>query len=89
MSGVERAPDIPADVIRDVWATNVTGTINMTQTILKIFKNRSDGGRGDVIMLGSIAGREAYAGGSVRESYLQSKGHCGGYVYVCFVDGCL
>ncbi|KAJ4377269.1 hypothetical protein N0V83_000093 [Neocucurbitaria cava] len=40
MSGVERAPDIPADVIRDVWATNVTGTINMTQAVLKIFKTR-------------------------------------------------
>ena len=67
MSGVERAPDIPEDVIRDVWATNVTGTINMTQTLLKVFKARPDGGKGDIIMLGSIAGREPYVGGSVSE----------------------
>lgn len=65
MSGVERPPDIPPDVIRDVWATNVTGVINMTQAILPIFKARSDGGRGDIIMLGSIAGREPYVGGTV------------------------
>ncbi|KAF1847733.1 NAD(P)-binding protein [Cucurbitaria berberidis CBS 394.84] len=70
MSGFEQAPDIPQDVIRDVWATNVTGTINMTQAVLKVFKKRPNGGRGDVIMLGSIAGREAYAGGSI---YCSSK----------------
>jgi NADP-dependent 3-hydroxy acid dehydrogenase YdfG len=65
MSGVERPPDIPPEVIRDVWATNVTGVINMTQAILPIFKNRPDGGRGDIIFLGSIAGREPYVGGTV------------------------
>ncbi|CAO2647150.1 Nn.00g080720.m01.CDS01 [Neocucurbitaria sp. VM-36] len=70
MSGVEQAPDIPQDVIRDVWATNFTGVINMTQAVLKVFKKRSDGGRGDVIMLGSIAGREPYVGGSI---YCSSK----------------
>jgi 3-hydroxy acid dehydrogenase / malonic semialdehyde reductase len=68
MSGVERPPDVPEDVIRDVWATNVTGVINMTQAILPIFKRRPDSGRGDVIFLGSIAGREPYAGGSVSKS---------------------
>lgn len=66
MSGTEQAPDIPSDVIQDVWATNVTGVINMTQAILPIFKKRPDGGKGDVIFLGSIAGREPYVGGSVR-----------------------
>lgn len=65
MSGVERPPDVPSDVIRDVWATNVTGVINMTQAVLPIFKQRPDGGKGDIIFLGSIAGREPYAGGSV------------------------
>ncbi|KAF2727846.1 NAD(P)-binding protein [Polyplosphaeria fusca] len=70
MSGVEQPPHIPRDVIRDVWATNVTGVINMTQAVLPIFKKREDGGRGDVIMLGSIAGREAYVGGSL---YCASK----------------
>lgn len=66
MSGVEQAPDIPTYVIQDVWATNVQGVINMTQAVMKIFKRRPDGGKGDVVMLGSIAGREAYVGGSVR-----------------------
>ncbi|ORY04363.1 hypothetical protein BCR34DRAFT_572732 [Clohesyomyces aquaticus] len=70
MSGFERAPDIPQHVLRDVWATNVTGVINMTQAILPIFKKRPDGGRGDVIMLGSIAGREPYVGGAL---YCASK----------------
>jgi 3-hydroxy acid dehydrogenase/malonic semialdehyde reductase len=70
MSGYERAPEIPNQVIEDVWATNVTGLIQMTQEFLKIAKGRSEGGKGDVIMLGSIAGREAYPGGSI---YCASK----------------
>ncbi|KAF2826758.1 NAD(P)-binding protein [Ophiobolus disseminans] len=70
MSGTEQPPDVPPDVIRDVWATNVTGVINMTQAILPIFKGRSDSGRGDIIFLGSIAGRDPYAGGTI---YCSSK----------------
>lgn len=65
MSGYDRAPNIPSDVIESVWATNVTGVIHMTQEFLEIAKKKDEGGRGDVIMIGSIAGREAYAGGSV------------------------
>lgn len=37
----------------------------MTQEVLKIYKKRDDGGRGDIINIGSIAGREAYPGGSI------------------------
>jgi 3-hydroxy acid dehydrogenase/malonic semialdehyde reductase len=48
-----------------MMATNVTGLINMTQAIMPIFKNREDGGRGDIINIGSIAGREGYPGGSI------------------------
>jgi 3-hydroxy acid dehydrogenase/malonic semialdehyde reductase len=70
MSGYERAPDIPSSVIDDVWATNVTGLINMTQAFLKSARKRGEGGRGDIVMIGSIAGREAYAGGSI---YCASK----------------
>lgn len=66
MSGVERPPDVPPDVIKSVYATNVMGVIHMTQAVLPTFKKRPDGGKGDIIMLGSIAGREPYAGGTVR-----------------------
>lgn len=49
-----------------MFATNVTGLINVTQAILPIFKKKgSDGGAGDIINIGSIAGREPYAGGSI------------------------
>lgn len=48
-----------------MFQTNVTGLINMTQAILPIFKARPDGGAGDIINIGSIAGREPYAGGSI------------------------
>lgn len=65
MKGVAKAPDIAAEDINVQFATNVTGLINMTQAILPIFKKRSEGGRGDVINIGSIAGREPYAGGSI------------------------
>lgn len=48
-----------------MFATNVTGLINMTQAILPVFQKRPDGGQGDIINVGSIAGREAYPGGSI------------------------
>lgn len=46
-------------------STNVTGLINMTQAVLPIFKKRSDGGKGDIVNIGSIAGRDPYPGGSI------------------------
>tara|TARA_R110002003_G_scaffold58_9_gene5193 strand:+ start:7908 stop:8585 length:678 start_codon:yes stop_codon:yes gene_type:complete len=65
VKGVAQAPDIaPAD-IATMFDTNVTGLIAMTQAILPIFKARADGGRGDIINIGSIAGREPYQGGSI------------------------
>lgn len=48
-----------------MFRTNVHGLINMTQAILPIMKARPDGGRGDIINIGSIAGREPYQGGSI------------------------
>ncbi|KAF4506987.1 hypothetical protein G6O67_005667 [Ophiocordyceps sinensis] len=68
--GVARAPDIDEQDTDVVFSTNVTGLINMTQAILPIFQQRPDGGRGDIINVGSVAGREAYPGGSV---YCASK----------------
>jgi hypothetical protein len=47
-----------------MFSTNVTGLINMTQAVLPIFKARSTPS-GDIINIGSIAGREPYQGGSI------------------------
>ncbi|KAK2806468.1 hypothetical protein FQN50_005886 [Emmonsiellopsis sp. PD_5] len=68
--GVAKAPEIDPNDIDVMFSTNVTGLINMTQAILPIFKKRDEGGRGDIINIGSIAGREAYPGGSI---YCASK----------------
>ena len=68
--GAAQAPDIKEEDINIMFATNVTGLINMTQAILPIFKKRSDGGRGDIINIGSIAGRDPYPNGSI---YCASK----------------
>lgn len=65
MKGVAQAPAIAEEDVNVMFSTNVTGLINMTQAILPIFKKRADGGKGDIINLGSIAGREPYAGGSI------------------------
>lgn len=70
VKGVAKAPEIDPQDIDAMFSTNVNGLINMTQAILPIFKKRSDGGRGDIINIGSIAGREAYPGGSI---YCASK----------------
>ncbi|KAF2428331.1 short-chain dehydrogenase [Tothia fuscella] len=68
--GTAQAPNIPETDINGMWNTNVTGLINMTQAILSIFKKRPEGGAGDIINIGSIAGREGYPGGSI---YCASK----------------
>jgi 3-hydroxy acid dehydrogenase/malonic semialdehyde reductase len=65
-----QAPNITAEDINIMFGTNVTGLINLTQEVMKIFTSRPNGGSGDVINIGSIAGREGYAGGSI---YCASK----------------
>ncbi|KND91393.1 putative oxidoreductase [Tolypocladium ophioglossoides CBS 100239] len=70
VKGVARAPEIDEQDMNVVFSTNVTGLINMTQAIMPIFQKRPDGGKGDIINVGSIAGREAYPGGSI---YCASK----------------
>ncbi|KAK0645604.1 hypothetical protein B0T16DRAFT_411552 [Cercophora newfieldiana] len=65
VKGVAKAPEIAEEDIDIMFRTNVTGLINMTQAILPIYKARPDGGAGDIINIGSIAGREPYAGGSI------------------------
>ncbi|RYP04514.1 hypothetical protein DL764_004415 [Monosporascus ibericus] len=65
VKGVAKAPEIAEDDMNVMFATNVTGLINMTQVVLPIFLARPDGGAGDVINVGSIAGREPYPGGGI------------------------
>src|SRR5690349_743153 len=48
-----------------MFATNVTGLITLTQEVMKIYKTRPDGGAGDIINIGSVAGRAGYPGGSI------------------------
>ncbi|KAI0176449.1 NAD(P)-binding protein [Hypoxylon sp. FL1284] len=65
VKGVARAPEIAEDDMNVMFATNVTGLINMTQAVLAVYMKRPDGGRGDIINVGSIAGREPYPGGGI------------------------
>lgn len=66
VKGVARAPEIAEEDIDIMFATNVTGLIHMTQAILPVFLKRgSDGGAGDIINIGSIAGIDPYPGGGI------------------------
>ncbi|KAJ9623288.1 hypothetical protein H2203_006228 [Taxawa tesnikishii (nom. ined.)] len=65
VKGVAKAGEIDPEDIDIMYKTNVNGLINMTQAVLPIFKQRPDGGAGDIINVGSIAGREPYPGGSI------------------------
>ena len=65
VKGIDKAPDIKMEDIETMFSTNVTGLINMTQAVMPIMKKRDEGGRGDIINIGSIAGREGYPGGSI------------------------
>ena len=70
VKGIAKAPEILEEDINVMISTNVTGLINMTQAVLPIFQKRDNGGKGDIINIGSVAGRDPYAGGSV---YCASK----------------
>ena len=65
VKGVDKAGDIKEEDITVQFATNVTGLINMTQEVLQVFKKKGEAGAGDIINIGSIAGREPYPGGSI------------------------
>ncbi|KAL9128500.1 MAG: hypothetical protein Q9217_002826 [Psora testacea] len=65
VKGTAQVPDIKGEDIDIMFSTNVIGLINMTQAILPVFKTRPDGGRGDIINIGSIAGRDPYPNGSI------------------------
>lgn len=65
VKGVDKVGDIKEEDLDVMFATNVTGLINMTQAVLPQMKSRSEAGAGDIINVGSIAGREPYVGGSI------------------------
>jgi len=60
--GVEHVGQISDADIEGMFATNVFGLISMTQLLIKDFKKKNSG---HVINLGSVAGIEPYAGGSI------------------------
>lgn len=65
--GQENVGDIDENDIETVFNTNVIGLIAMTQMVLKGMKERNSG---DIVQIGSIAGRDTYPGGSI---YCSSK----------------
>ncbi|KAK4054444.1 hypothetical protein OIV83_000938 [Microbotryomycetes sp. JL201] len=62
VKGVETVGEIADDDIDVMFNTNVIGLIALTQHFVKIFKQQQSG---HIINLGSIAGKEAYPGGSI------------------------
>ncbi|THU90711.1 NAD(P)-binding protein [Dendrothele bispora CBS 962.96] len=60
--GVEHVGTIKDEDIEGMFATNVLGLISVTQLLVRHFKEKK---AGHIINLGSIAGREPYAGGSI------------------------
>lgn len=59
--------EISDDDIEGMFQTNVLGLINLTQAVLPIFKKKN---AGDIVNLGSIAGKDPYPGGAI---YCASK----------------
>ena len=70
VKGVDKVGDIKADDINVMMDTNVTGLIHMTQAVLEVMRKRGESGQGDIINIGSIAGREPYSTGAI---YCASK----------------
>jgi len=65
VKGVDKAGSIKEEDITVQFDTNVLGLINMTQAVLGVMKKKGENGAGDIINIGSIAGREPYQGGSI------------------------
>lgn len=60
--GLDKIGDIKQADINTMFDTNVIGMIAITQKILKGMKERNSG---DIVQLGSIAGRDPYPGGGI------------------------
>lgn len=60
--GRDEIGSILSEDIQAMFQTNVLGLISMTQAVLPIFKKKN---RGDIVNLGSVAGRDPYPGGGI------------------------
>jgi NADP-dependent 3-hydroxy acid dehydrogenase YdfG len=60
--GIERVADADGAAWREMIETNVFGVLHMTRRVLPEMIRR---GTGHIVMLGSVAARESYPGGSV------------------------
>ncbi|KAL3228598.1 Uncharacterized protein RNJ44_02543 [Nakaseomyces bracarensis] len=60
--GSDKVGTIQHEDISGMIDTNVTALINVTQLVLPIFKKKNSG---DIVNLGSIAGRDAYPTGAI------------------------
>lgn len=60
--GREEVGQIATSDIKEMFDTNVLALITLTQEILPIFKAKNSG---DIVNLGSIAGRDPYPGGGI------------------------
>lgn len=60
--GLERIAEAEGSMWREMIEANVMGVLHMTRRVLPGMIER---GKGDIVMIGSIAGLQAYAGGSV------------------------
>lgn len=65
--GSDPVGEIDINDIKGMMDTNVIALINLTQAVLPIFKKKN---AGDIVNIGSVAGREAYPTGSI---YCASK----------------
>lgn len=65
--GSAKVGEIKEADIEETFNTNVLGLISITQAVLPLFKKKNSG---DIVQLGSIAGRDPYPGGSI---YCASK----------------
>lgn len=61
--GNDKVGEIEPSEVAAMMQVNVLGLIHMTQEVIKIFK--ANGGKGDIVNIGSIAGRDPYPGGSI------------------------
>ncbi|CAL1704784.1 unnamed protein product [Somion occarium] len=60
--GTEKIGDISEDDMENMFRVNVFGLISVTQLFIKDFRQRNTG---HIINIGSVAGREPYAGGGI------------------------